>query len=227
MVSTDLVIVSMEILVTVVMDWVKILVPFGLGILLGIIVRKWEINRMQPLIVFQGPYGSSPVRVVPIDLKDETGKPHSFQAYRISVINIGRSGARDCKAYFQIGMSRGILPDDAERMVYRRTAWMLPDDNTALSVTLNVNIAEYIDLCAFNKELGLVIVTTERGYKANTISSCHTYSYSEHFPMAARLIVSSSNAQPAGASCDIRASADGVTVDLPNWKYVGFKNRHF
>lgn len=43
----------MEALYTVVMDWVKILVHFGLGIILDIIVRGWEISRMRPIMTIQ------------------------------------------------------------------------------------------------------------------------------------------------------------------------------
>jgi hypothetical protein len=40
----------MEMLYSAVMDWVKILVPFVLGIVFGIIVKRYENNWMRPRI---------------------------------------------------------------------------------------------------------------------------------------------------------------------------------
>ena len=69
---------------------------------------------------------------------------------------------------------------------------MLPEDNTALS--LNVNIPEYVDLCAISKDGQTRVVTNEHGYTMETVEPCRVLPRGNH---KATVRVASSNAQPA------------------------------
>jgi hypothetical protein len=142
------------------LEWIKILVPpfaaFGLGMWASRLHKRWEINYLRPVIEIQ-----DDVVVVRTDLNDENGNAVHFLANRIRVINTGRTGAEDCKVYVE------FAEDDIER-----TGWILPDDNTALSLTLNVNIPEYVDLCAISEDGQTRVATNEHGYRLGTVESC-------------------------------------------------------
>lgn len=145
---------------------------------------------MQPVIKIL----DNSVTTVLIAIKDKEGQELPFLANRISVLNTGRSGAKDCKVYIE-------LPDK----VIRRTGWMLPDDNTALSVTLNVNIPEYVDLCAVAPRGEGRIVTNERGYRLENPDSYQKYG-PEIGDIPATITVASSNAKPAVRSIILHAT---------------------
>ncbi|MGH9988736.1 MAG: hypothetical protein ACRD8W_32800, partial [Nitrososphaeraceae archaeon] len=109
------------------------------------------------------------------------------------VINKGGSGAKDCKAYIRIEKSKEI---DATGEI-RRTGWMLPDDNTALTVTLNVNMPEYVDLCAISEDGTHLAFTNERGFKGKPdMIKLYNPKYVKRLQIEATIIVASSNAQP-------------------------------
>jgi hypothetical protein len=161
-------------------------IAFGLGILAGIVIKHWEIRYSRPVISI-----ISQVIVRGFGLTDESGAVITYFANRVKVTNTGRTGAKDCKAYVDFG------ENDIER-----TGWMLPDDNTAYSLTLNVNVIEYVDLCAISVDGLTRVVTLEYGYRKGTVGSCRILP-----PGNRNLVVrvTSSNAQPAARTvrlCD-------------------------
>jgi hypothetical protein len=106
-----------------------------------------------------------------------------FIANRIRVRNQGRSGAQGCKAYVE------SVGDDIER-----TGWMLPDNDTGYTLTLNVDIPEYVDLCAISNDTKTRIITLERGYREGTIESCMILPPGNY---EITLRITSSNGRPA------------------------------
>lgn len=165
-----------------VLEWIKVLVTLIIAIVSPIIAfvlgywsvrsfERWKLNLTQPVIKIQDD-------VLPIGFHIN-GTP--FTANRLIIINTGGSGAKDCKVYFRLEKSNEI----------RRTGWLLPDDNTARTVTLNVNMPEYVDLCAISNDRSYLALTNERGFKGKP----------DVFPntgdMEATVTVASSNAQPA------------------------------
>jgi hypothetical protein len=138
---------------------------------------------MQPVIKIQDD-------VLPIGFDiNINGTKTPFIANRLIIINTGESDAKDCKVYFKLETKNEI----------RRTAWMLPDDNTARTVTLNVNMPEYVDLCAISKN-GILALTNERGFndKADVLQMTVN--------IRATITVASSNAKPAQRSIILHAT---------------------
>jgi hypothetical protein len=115
----------------------------------------------------------------------------AFWGNRIRVINRGRTGAKDCKVYVE-------LNNDIERI-----GWMLPDSTPAYSLTLNVNIPEYVDLCAIEAcGTRRHLLTPEYGYTKETIKSCRPFTRPDRQVIIVR--VTSSNAEPAERSLVLR-----------------------
>jgi hypothetical protein len=172
----------METLYKVITHWLKILVPFGLGIILGIIVRCWEINRMRPIITFQDTLVTRGYH-----LRDENGNRIGIVASTLTILNI-RSETIDCKLYIE-------LPHN----VTKRTGCMLPDVNTPLSVTLNqysgVNIQEFADLSIISEEGRIRVFTYEHGFRGGKIESSVPLPGTGNIPTT--ISVASSNAHPA------------------------------
>jgi hypothetical protein len=78
---------------------------------------------------------------------------------------------------------------------------MLPDDNTALTVTLNVNTPEYADLIAISKDGKWIALTNERGFKGEPdINESPPLKPGESVDLVGTVIVASSNAQLAQKS---------------------------
>ena len=160
-------------------DTTKLLITFVLGIVSVMIARRWEIKYLQPKIEIR-----KHVVTKRIHLKDQDGQYVAFWANRITVINNGRTGAKDCKAYIEIDNN------------IERVGWMLPDSNIPYSVTLNVGIPEYVDLCAVEAcGRRIRVVTTEHGYGKETIKSCRPFDRPDGQVITIR--VASSNAKPA------------------------------
>lgn len=186
----DLAVNSMGTLYKVIMDWLKILVPFGLGIILGIIVRCWEINRMRPIITFQDTLATRGYH-----LRDENGDRNGIVASTLNTLNI-ISGTLDCKLYIE-------LPHNETK----RTGCMLPDDNTQLLVTLTypgVNIQEFADLSTISEERRTRGSTYEHGLRGGKIESCVPLPGTGNIP--ATKSVASSNAHPAARGIILHAN---------------------
>lgn len=170
------------------MSWLEILATFGLGIFAAIIVKRWEIHYHRPVIRIEDGI------TVGINLDYGDIKKVPFVANRIKVRNTGRSGAKDCKVYVEFS------ENDIER-----TAWMLPDNLTAYSLILNVNIPEYVDLCAIS-EYGMIrVITLEHGFKEKKVGSCRILPQGNH---EITVRVASSNAQPAARKIKLHDRKD-------------------
>ena len=141
--------------------------------------EHWEINHMRPIIEIQ-----NVVVTRSFNLNNDNGEPVLFIANRIRVINTGRTGATGCKVYIE------FTENEIER-----TSWMLPDDDTSSSLTLNVGILEYVDLCAISSDGHIRVTTNEHGYRLGTIESCIRLPLD--IDITATLRVASSNARPA------------------------------
>jgi hypothetical protein len=70
----------------------------------------------------------------------------------------------------------------------------LPDNDTAYTLTLSVDIPEYVDLCAISNDARTRVITLERGYRERTVKSCMTLP-PRNYEITLR--VTSSNGQPA------------------------------
>jgi hypothetical protein len=149
------------------------LLSFTLGIFAAIVVKRWEIGYLRPVILIED---GITCREIMLD-----GVP--FIANRIRVRNKGRKSAQGCKAYVE---SAG---NDIER-----TGWMLPDNDNAYTLALNVDIPEHVDLCAISNDAKTRVITLERGYRDRTIESCRTIPPGDHEIM---LRITSSNGRPA------------------------------
>jgi hypothetical protein len=185
-----------------VLEGIKILTPFaafGLGIWGSRYLESWKIKRMQPEIEIQN-------YVIPVVIDHEVdGNKTRFIVNRLVVINKGKSGAKDCKVYVRI----------EERSRYQRVGWMLPDDNSAFTVTLNVNTPEYVDLIAISEDGRHIVFTDERGLKVKP-----GIELVETLPgkIPAWVIVASSNAEPAERRFNIKfipPRSDRIIVEFP------------
>jgi hypothetical protein len=85
----------------------------------AILVKRWKIHFLRPAIIIEDEVRCREIRL--------DGVP--FIANGVRVRNRGRSVARDCKAYVESG------GNDIERM-----GWMLPDNGTAYTLAMNVDI---------------------------------------------------------------------------------------
>jgi len=178
-----------------ILEWMKVIVPvistiaaFGLGLWGSVRFEGWKMKKTQPVIEIQ----DDVIPIDPVDIEIEKGRSIPFIANRVIVKNKGGSGAKDCKVY--IRLEKGNL--------YYRVGWLLPDNNTALTVTLNVNMPEYVDLCAISKDGKYLAISNERGFKAipniiNLINQDLIGTNRLNLPIEATLIVASSNAQPS------------------------------
>jgi hypothetical protein len=145
---------------------------------------------MQPIIEVQ-----DDVLPIETDIEVENHNPTPFVVNRLIVINKGRSCAKDCKVYIRVEETKEIKRISN---IYQRVGWMLPDDNTALIVTLNVNIPEYVDLCAISKDARYLAFTNERGLKGKpNIDELPPLKFVKHPDIELTVIVTCSNAQPA------------------------------
>lgn len=70
---------------------------------------------------------------------------------------------------------------------------MLPDNDTAYTLTLNLDIPEFVDLCAISNDTKTRVITLERGYKERTVGSCMTLPSGDY---EITLRITSSNAPP-------------------------------
>lgn len=177
-------------------DWLKIVVPtvlgFGLGIIGLIAYKRWEMNDIRPQIEIQ-----NVVVTKRFHLKDRDDEPVAFWGNRIRVINKGKTGAKDCKVYVELSENN-----------IERTAWMLPDSTTPYSLTLNVDIPEYVDLCAIEAcGRRTRVVTNEHGYRNRTIKSCRPFDKPDRHVIIVR--VASSNAKPAERRLILRTAQIG------------------
>ena len=80
----------------------------------------------------------------------------------VRVRNRGRSVARGCEAYIEL-----------EGNDIKRTSWMSPNNNT-YTLALNVDIPEYVDLCAISNDAKTRVIILECGYREGTVESCRT-----------------------------------------------------
>ena len=178
-----------------ILEWMQVIVPliavpitFVVGIWSSRYIERWKMKDTQPVIVIQ----DDVIPIDPVDIEIEKGRSIPFIANRVIVKNTGRSGAKDCKVYIR---------SEKDNLNYR-VGWLLPDHNTALTVTLNVNIPEYVDLCAMSIDGKYLAISNERGFKAmpniiNLINNDLIGTNRLLLPIEATLIVASSNAQPS------------------------------
>jgi hypothetical protein len=158
---------------------IDVFIAFGLGIAAGVIVRLTVEYYYRPVIAIE-----DVVITRRIDLNHEDRRHIPYIANRIRVINTGKTAAKDCKVYV-----------DYEDERIERTAWMLPDNNSAHTITLNVRDREFVDLCAISDDETLTrIVSLEHGYSKGTVESCTILPIRDPLELTVR--VTSSNTQP-------------------------------
>jgi hypothetical protein len=138
-----------------------------------ILAKRLKIHFLRPAIIIED---EVTCREISLD-----GVP--FIANGVRVRNKGRSVAQGCEAYIE---SEG---NDIER-----TGWMLPNNDTTYTLALNVDIPEYVDLCAISNDAKTRVITLERGYREGTVESCKTIPPGDY---EITLKVTSSNGRPA------------------------------
>ena len=144
-------------------------------------LKRWEIRRMQPIVKIH--YTDNTIITREISLRDQEGNEIPFFVNRITVSNSGRSIAKDCKVYIEFAQNN-IQP----------TAWALPNNSKALSLTLDVGIPQYVDLCAITTDGYFRRVINEHGLKEGKVTSTSPLPGTQGVPAIIR--VTSSNAKP-------------------------------
>lgn len=117
----------------------------------------WKLNRMQPILKIHNNHNAIITRE--INLKDQEGNKIPFFVNRIAVSNSGKSMAKDCQIYIKFAQDK-----------VKQAAWTLPNNNTALSITLDVGITEYADLCAITQDGYFRRLVNELGLKEETVN---------------------------------------------------------
>jgi hypothetical protein len=113
-------------------------------------LKRRETSRMQPIIEIQDTEKKIIIRG--ITLSDQEGNKIPFFVNSIAVSNSGKCVAKDCQVYIKFAQNK-----------IQRIAWTLPNSNTALSITLEVGISQYVDLCAITQDGYFRLIMNEYG----------------------------------------------------------------
>jgi hypothetical protein len=138
-----------------------------------ILAKRLKIYFLRPSIIIEDEVICKEIRL--------DGVP--FIVNRVRVRNRGRSVARGCEAYIE------LEGNDIER-----TSWMSSNNDNTYTLALNVDIPEYVDLCAISNDAKTRVIMLERGYREGTVESCRTIPPGDY---EITLKVTSSNGRPA------------------------------
>ena len=179
-----LVLVEIETVISVIGGFIS-------AVIAGILLRLWISYYLRPILVIEG---NESIITRVIYLKGSNDLDEVFYANRVSIKNIGRSAAKDCKAY----------------IVYRkdhveRAAWMIPDMNSGYTLTLNVQDSEFIDLCAVSQK-SIRVIPSERGYGTQHYEPIRSDLESKDLDLTLR--ITSSNTRPTERRLRIYAMVD-------------------
>ena len=141
-------------------------------------IKRWKINRMQPVLKI---HNTAITRE--IDLRYQEGTKIPFFVNRFAVSNSGKSAAKDCQIHIEFPQNK-----------IKKLAWVLPNHDTSLSITLDVSALQYVDLCAVTQDGYWRRFVNEHGLKEDTIDETSPFPVSQDMPAVIRII--SSNAKP-------------------------------
>ena len=117
-----------------------------------------------------------------IDLRYQEGNKIPFFVNRIAVSNSGKSVAKGCQIYIEFPQYK-----------IKQLAWVLPNHDTSLSITLDVSALQHVDLCAVTKDGYWRRFVNEHGLKVGTIDETSPFPGPQDIPAVIRII--SSNAK--------------------------------
>ena len=165
---------------------------------------------LRPVLQIDDTSQSVIVRSFPIHSHDNERGHYTYLANRITVRNVGKSAAKDCKAYFDY------------REQTQRVAWLLPDRNSGFTIILNVEDKEFVDLCAIRSDGRFRIIPPEQGY-VNDYENEYTERLTpEAGEIDLTLRITSSNARPVKSTLRLHSTVDhfpnqpGRIVDFLN-----------
>ena len=130
----------------------ELVLGFVTAVLSGIAIKMIIDYILRPVLQIEDSSQSIIVRSFQMHSHDNERGHYSYLANRISVRNVGKSAAKDCKAYFDY------------REQTQRVAWLLPDRNSGFTIVLNVEDKEFVDLCAIRSDGRFRIIPPEQGY---------------------------------------------------------------
>jgi hypothetical protein len=129
---------------------ISVIGGFVSAVVTGIYIQKRLAHHFRPILVIDG---NEAIDVYEFQLHSHIEKVHvTYYANRISVRNIGKSAAKDCKAYIDY------------KKKTQRAAWLVSDRNAGYTTILNVRDKEYVDFCAISKDSLVRIIPTEQGF---------------------------------------------------------------
>ena len=125
---------------------------FVTAVLSGIAIKMIIDQILRPILQIDDTNQSVIVRSFQMHSHDNERGHYTYLANRITVRNVGKSVANDCKAYIDY------------REQTQRVAWLLPDRNSGFTIKLNVEDKEFVDLCAIRSDGRFRIIPPEQGY---------------------------------------------------------------
>ncbi len=141
-------------------------------------IKRWKINRMQPVLKIH-----NTIITREIDLRYQEGNKIPFFVNRIAVSNSGKSVAKGCQIYIEFPQYK-----------IKQLAWISPNHDTSLSITLAVSALQHVDLCAVTQDGYWRRFVNENGLKEDTIDETSPFPGLQDIPAVIRII--SSNAKP-------------------------------
>jgi hypothetical protein len=141
-------------------------------------IKRWKINRIQPVLKIH-----NTIITREIDLRYQEGNKIPFFVNRIAVSNSGKSAAKDCQIHIEFPQNK-----------IKKLAWVLPNHDTSLSITLDVSDLRHVDLCAVTRDGYWRRFVNEHGLKEDTIDETSPFPGPQDIPAEIRII--SSNAKP-------------------------------
>jgi hypothetical protein len=146
--------------------------------ILNTILNRWKISRLQPVLKVH-----NTIITREIVLRYQEGNKIPFFVNRIVVSNSGKSVAKDCQIYIEFPQNK-----------IKQLAWVLPNHDTSLSITLDVNALQHVDLCAVTQDGYWRRFVNEHGLKEGTIDETSPFHGPQDISGVIRII--SSNAKP-------------------------------
>lgn len=187
----------------------EVILGFVTAVLSGIAIKMIIDQILRPVLQIDDTNQSVIVRSFEIHSHDERGH-YTYLANRITVRNVGKTAAKDCKAYIDY------------REQTQRVAWLLPDRNSGFTITLNVEDKEFVDFCAIRSDGRFRIIPPEQGYVND-----YENEYAERLPPEAgeielTLRITSSNARRVERALRLHPAIDhfpnqpGRIVEFPD-----------
>jgi hypothetical protein len=174
----------------------EVILGFVTAVLAGIAIKMIIDHILRPVLQIDDSNRSVIVRSFLMHNHDNDRGHPTYLANRITVRNIGKTAAKDCKAYI----------DYQEQT--QRVAWLLPDRNGGFTITLNVKDREFVDLCAIRDDGRFRIIPPEQGYVND-----YENEYAERLTPTAggaelTLRITSSNAKPVQRMLRLHSTVD-------------------